>query len=160
LQKTLIALRMVKSHRPWPEAKQSIDKTIARINQMAGSPVRLRYWLSMISIPNFQRATDTGMRMETEWQLTRTAVALKRYQLRDGKLPPGLEALVPEFLPALPYDPMSGKPLCYRLKPDGSFVLYSVGEDGKDDGGDPNPASGAKCGLWEGRDAVWPSAAN
>jgi hypothetical protein len=55
---------------------------------------------------------------------------------------------------------MSGKSLCYRLKPDGSFLLYSVGEDGKDDGGDPKPAGGNRYGLWGGRDAVWPMAAS
>ena len=33
-------------------------------------------------------------------------------------------------------DPIDGKPLRYRLMPDGSFLLYSIGENGKDDGGD------------------------
>jgi hypothetical protein len=63
---------------------------------------------------------------------------------------------VPEFLPALPFDYMSGRPLCYRLNTTG-FLLYSVGEDGRDDGGDPKSPSGTKLGLWEGRDALWPS---
>jgi hypothetical protein len=39
------------------------------------------------------------------------------------------------------------------------MLLYSVGKDGKDDGGDPTPPVGMPAGLWEGRDAVWPSAA-
>jgi hypothetical protein len=91
--------------------------------------------------------------------MTLAAIALKRYQLRHGKLPSSLEALVPEFLPALPYDYMSAKPLCYRHKTDGSYVLYSVGVDGKDDGGDPTPLPGTPPGLWGGRDAVWPSPA-
>ena len=156
MQQTLTALRLVKAHRPWHEAKQEIDLTMARINQMASSPNRLRYWLSRLAIPNFNRAIITGVRMETEQQLAVTAVALKRYELRHGEPPKSLEPLVPEFLPTLPYDPMSAKPLVYRLKPDGGFTLYSVGEDGQDNGGDPNPASGAGFGLWEGRDAVWP----
>ena len=49
--------------------------------------------------------------------------------------------------------------LRYRLKPDGTFLLYSVGEDARDDGGDPTPPSAGKFDLWEGRDAVWPSSA-
>ncbi len=53
---------------------------------------------------------------------------------------------------------MSGQALCYRVGANGSFALYSVGEDGQDDGGDANPPPGSKLGLWEGRDAVWPSA--
>jgi hypothetical protein len=70
--------------------------------------------------------------------MTLAAIALRRFQLRHGQLPPSLEALVPEFLPAVPYDCMVGQPLRYRLKADGGYVLYSVGEDGKDDGGDPS----------------------
>src|SRR5205823_13073564 len=48
---------------------------------------------------------------QTQAQLVTTAIALKRYQLRHRKLPPDLSALVPEFLPALPRDPMNGQPL-------------------------------------------------
>jgi hypothetical protein len=57
---------------------------------------------------------------------------------------------------------MSGKALRYHLRPgDGDFLLYSVGEDGKDDGGDPTQQEGKKSyrQIWDGRDAVWPSAA-
>ena len=79
--------------------------------------------------------------------MTLAVIALKRFQLRHGQLPPDLEALVPELLPALPYDYMSAKPLRYLLKPDGSYVLYSVGLDGIDDGGDPSPAPGGSPGC-------------
>jgi hypothetical protein len=65
-----------------------------------------------------------------------TAIALKRYQLRHGNYPTDLSMLVPEFLSTVPRDPVDGKLLRYRLNPDGTFLLYSVGEDGKDDGGD------------------------
>ena len=54
---------------------------------------------------------------------------------------------------------MSGRSLAYRLKPAGGWLLYSVGEDGRDDNGDPTPPPGTNsaAGLWDGRDAVWPS---
>ena len=92
--------------------------------------------------------------------MTLAAIALKRYELRHGKLPASLEALVPEFLAAAPYDYMNAKPLRYRSGSDRSYVIYSVGEDGKDDGGDPTPPPGQPSGLWTGRDAVWPSPVN
>jgi hypothetical protein len=76
--------------------------------------------------------------------------------LKNGRLPASLAALVPEFAASAPIDPMSGKPLCYRVNEDGTFLLYSVGEDGKDDGGDATPTAGSPPGLWTGRDAVWP----
>ena len=89
-----------------------------------------------------------------------TAIALKRYQLRHGALPSDLNALVPEFLSAVPRDPVDGKPLRYRLNPDGTFLLYSVGSDGMDNGGDPTPSGSSKTFYWQrGRDWVWPQPA-
>jgi len=68
--------------------------------------------------------------------------------------------LVPEFLPVVPRDCMSGHALRYQLRAGGTFTLYSVGMDGIDNGGDPSPAEAhSDFGLWEGRDAVWPASA-
>ena len=77
-----------------------------------------------------------------------------------GRPPPDLDALVPQFLSAVPRDLMSAQPLRYRLSSNGSFTVYSVGEDGQDDGGDPNrPGVTDHFDLWQGRDAVWPAPA-
>src|SRR5258708_7007349 len=102
--------------------------------------------------------------MELQRRLLVTAIALKRYQLRNGKYPDQLSALIPDFLLEMPMDAMDGKPLRYGLKPDGTFLLYSVGEDGVDNGGDPTPVQNSDGGFgtsrsnrwWLGRDAVWP----
>jgi hypothetical protein len=158
MQEALTAPRLLKALHPWPEARQATTKVGARLNAVASGAGKFRYYVSIMAIPNFTRANERAAHVETERQMTLAAIALKRYQLRHGRRPTSLDALVPQFLPAAPYDPMSGKALCYRLKPDASFLLYSVGEDGKDDGGDPRPAGGPVFGLWEGRDAVWPSA--
>jgi hypothetical protein len=160
MQEALTAPRLLKALHPWPEARQATTKVGARLNAIASGAGKFRYYVSIMAIPNFTRANERAAHVETERQMTLAAIALKRYQLRHGRLPTSLDALVPQFLPAAPYDPMSGKSLCYRLKPDGSFLLYSVGEDGKDDGGDPKPAGGNRYGLWGGRDAVWPMAAS
>ena len=93
-------------------------------------------------------------------ELTTTALALKRYQLRHGQYPAELSALVPEFLPAIPRDPADGKPLRYHLKPAAAFLLYSVGEDGVDNGGDASPTTQSETFGWQkGRDLVWPTPA-
>ena len=100
------------------------------------------------------------MRAETDRSLTLCAIALKRYSLRYGKLPESLKMLVPEFLSSLPVDYMDGKPIKYRLHNDGSFTLYSVGEDGKDNDGDLSLPEGSKSkDLWRRRDYVWPEPA-
>ena len=102
------------------------------------------------------------MKNLTLHQMVSAAVALKRYELRHGQLPQSLALLVPEFLAQAPQDCMDGQPLRYRLNGDGSFTLYSVGEDGQDEGGDPSAADSDKerqnKSPWAGRDWVWPRA--
>ena len=116
------------------------------------------------SILSLQRTLARVEAAEISRSLTVTAIALKRYQLLHGKPPPELAALVPGYVPSVPIDPVDGKPLRYRLNSDVNFVLYSIGADGIDNGGDPtNPEStpGAKSSFsWQrGRDWVWPQPA-
>ena len=98
---------------------------------------------------------------ETARRICVTAIALKRYRLEHGSYPASLNDLVPKFLAAAPIDFMDGKPLRYKLRPDGDFLLYSVGEDGVDDGGDPRPQPpyGPPASWLVGRDIVWPRVA-
>ena len=63
------------------------------------------------------------------------ALAIERFRLaHTSALPENLEQLVPAFCKAVPTDPIDGKPL--RFKTHGaSYAVYSIGSDGKDDGG-------------------------
>jgi hypothetical protein len=56
---------------------------------------------------------------------------------------------------------MDGQPIRFRRQPDGGFVLYSVGEDGKDDGGDAGlrPGKTNLRMIWDRKDVVWPAPA-
>jgi hypothetical protein len=65
----------------------------------------------------------------------RIACALERYRLAHGAYPARLDALAPEFIDAVPHDVMNGEPYHYRLNADGTFLLYSVGWNQRDDGG-------------------------
>jgi hypothetical protein len=159
MQSGVEASRALRGGEPWGKARIPMDARYAELNKINTTIDQYRYWLSLISIPNFQKAFQACLRNEMLRRMTVTAIALKRYELAHGKPPPNLEALVPQFLSAVPIDLMSGHPLRYRLNAHGTFVLYSVGEDGVDDGGDPNPPPGGRPGLWEGKDAVWPSPA-
>ena len=104
------------------------------------------------------------MMAETMKRLSVAAIALKRFQLRHGNYPEALGQLVPEFLSAVPLDPVDDQPLRYRRNADGTFVLYSVGPNNKDDGGDPSLEKGAESSSynWLDRHAldwVWPQPA-
>jgi hypothetical protein len=161
LQISLDAFRQLQKGTPWPEVSQQIKTNLDGFEVIISNPItRYRHLVSGIVLPNYIRAGSTCIRNETQRQLTITAIALARCHLRDGKFPAELDALVPQFLSAVPIDPMSAKALRYRPNGDGSFTLYSVGEDGRDDGGDPTTGSATnKFGLWEAKDAVWPRAA-
>ena len=123
----------------------------------------------------YPRSIVKTAQAETARRLLITAIALKRYNLRPGKWPETLEELVPDFLEQVPLDFMDGKPLRYRPAPEGRFLLYSVGEDGKDDGGNPAPVPSQSPGAipiglhaystpaidWlKTRDIVWPQPAS
>lgn len=64
----------------------------------------------------------------------RSALAVKEYQLRRGRLPDGLARLVPSPLPEVPKDPFNRfAPLVYS--PRGrSFTIHGFGPDADDDG--------------------------
>lgn len=64
-----------------------------------------------------------------------TAMAVERYRLKYGQLPQSLEALVPEFIDAVRLDPFDGAPIRYNILETGGYSLYTVGEDGVDNGG-------------------------
>jgi hypothetical protein len=66
------------------------------------------------------------------------AVAAERYRREHGDWPQAVADLVPGYLPAVPLDPFDGQPLRYR-RTDSGAVIYSVGEDGRDDGGERTP---------------------
>ena len=116
-----------------------------------------RYMLPAVAIPDYSRACHTVVRIETLRRLTIIAIALKRHQLRTGHYPSTLEVLVPDYLSSGQIDPMSGQPFHYRTNANGSFTLYSVGENGVDDGGDASPVAATnQFDFWSGRDVVWP----
>ncbi|MDB6110546.1 MAG: hypothetical protein JWR69_2296 [Pedosphaera sp.] len=103
---------------------------------------------------------------ETRRRLVITAIALERFRNRHGSYPKALPELLPELLQATPIDFMDGKPLRYHLAEDGHFVLYSIGLDGTDNGGQMPPAwepgmpYQGRFGVAQGTDLVWPRPAS
>ncbi len=84
-----------------------------------------------LAVHKLQNAAD---RIKQELDNVQIAFALSRYHRDHGCYPKTLEALAPKYLKQIPQDSFSGKPLIYRPSEKG-FLLYSVGYNGKDDGG-------------------------
>lgn len=157
-QKCLDLTRDLARGAAWPVVSSELVNQFNHVdNVTSGQLARIRYMFTVMAMPILQRTMQRTVCVETQRRLTVTAIALERYRLRHGQYPAALSALAPEWLAAVPIDLMDAQPLKYRLNPDGSYALYSVGEDGRDDGGDPQPPPGIKAtDIWSGRDAVWP----
>jgi len=101
---------------------------------------------------------------ETIRRLTITAIALERHRLRHGSYPESLAVLVPDVLREVPVDFQDAHPLRYRREANGEFLLWSVGKNGIDDGGNENPvgAPARTRPQWQfgGLDIVWPRPAS
>ncbi len=92
--------------------------------------------------------------IQAQVDLARVACALERFRLAHGNYPETLDALAPQFIEKLPHDIINGQPLHYRRTDDGQFVLYSVGWDEKDDGGQIIADKNGRI-SWEKGDWVW-----
>jgi hypothetical protein len=82
-------------------------------------------------------------------------LALRAYCLEHGEAPNALAALVPDYLSRLPDDPFGVGTFKFKREAD-RVIFYSVGVNGRDDGGVPYPldASGTTFDFTRG-DKVW-----
>ena len=77
------------------------------------------------------------VRAETQNRLLLVSLALRAYRLEHGGYPVSLAELAPAYLKQIPDDPFALKgAFLYRINGQ-KYVLYSVGPDGKDNGGTP-----------------------
>jgi hypothetical protein len=92
--------------------------------------------LAAVTLPNFIRATQTTAQNQTWVNQALVVCGLERYRLAHGGYPESLDALVPQFVEALPSDVIGGQPLKYRRTEGGKFLLYSIGWNEWDEGGE------------------------
>jgi hypothetical protein len=91
-----------------------------------------RHALTGYLAPALSRIRVIHCRAAADIRITRTGLALLHYRDSHGGFPPTLDTLGLRDVS----DPFTGKPLLYRIE-DKGFVLYSVGEDLKDNAGTP-----------------------
>lgn len=169
LQVVIDATRMAETNHSWREVRSFAHTNFVRLGleNEQGEPTEdvqqtaeaLRHLFSGINYSDYRALRRAAI--SSAWRnVVLAAIALKRYQLRHGRLPASLVELTPDLMKAVPTDPMDGRPLRYRPNSAGSFLLYSVGDDGVDDGGDPTPPGNSTATAWRrGRDWVLPQPA-
>jgi hypothetical protein len=119
---------------------------------VARGPWQLRVMKTFVpgQIQKMRQPSEAGFetaeqRARAYRRLLAVKLALAAYHLDhpDSPVPPSLDALVPGELHAVPVDPYAKDkgPLRLHVDTGGKTAhVYSVGPDGKDDGGAPTPA--------------------
>lgn len=91
--------------------------------------------LAAVMLPALGKIPMKGALAQVATDQVVIACGLERYRLAHGQFPDKLDAISSDFIFKLPHDVLSGEPYKYRRTADGQFVLYSVGWNETDDGG-------------------------
>lgn len=130
----LITLGQRELERPlWESQSAEYDVELARVK----ADETLTY-AGLMSFPvrNVQIRQDDAIQKR---DVVVAASAATRFLKTNGRYPTTLDELIPKYLPKLPLDRYTGKPLGYKLEA-GRPIIYSIGNDRHDDGG----AAGAR----------------
>lgn len=91
--------------------------------------------LAALLLPSYETCAQRYSYAQSCVDMARIGCALERYRLTERQYPESLNALAPRYMKSVPSDIVNRQPLIYRRADNGGDVLYSVGLNGKDDGG-------------------------
>ena len=114
----------------FPKTTDEWDKQVQSFNKW--NPY---FSLGATFLPKLTKATQTLAHNQTLVNEAQIVCALERYRLAHGQYPETLDALTPQFVGKIPHDIIGGQPLHYRRTEGGKFLLYSIGWNETDDGG-------------------------
>lgn len=105
--------------------------------RMIGSELAAGKHLKLLVIfGQIARGMEHHVTSAAEMRCAETAMAVERFRLAEGRWPQRLDELVPAYIARIPNDPFQpGRPL-QMLCRDGRFIVYSIGRDREDNGGD------------------------
>jgi len=132
----LIAAARLPYYKALPELKRMED-------QAAGlGPYSVQF------VPALARSCQAQARHEAVLDVAQLGIVLERYKAREGSCPITLDAVAADLGGSLPVDPFTGHEYIYQPSFD-SFLLYSIGENLRDDGGTHDYRKGDI--VWRGK---------
>lgn len=139
-----------------------MGETVQRQIEELQKPInRLRYSFAAISAPLLPGVQVRVASAEARLRQAQLAIALELYRRAHAAYPETLSALVPDYLPGLPFDVCTGGDFQYQRPEPDQFILWSVGANGIDDGGAlPEKATALDQGDWVWRTALGESNAS
>ncbi len=103
--------------------------------------------ICQILLPIFDQASLKFVVKEANNAMIEIAFALRAYRLQNGRYPDRLDELTPSLLPRPLADPFAKGGSFHYRRAANSYALYSVGPDGKDDGGKPIDSGTFRAGT-------------
>lgn len=139
----------------WPAARACITPAPPDYGSQIAQLTR---FISITMAPPVKYALRRAFQAQSDRYAAATVLAIRLYRTdHQDRYPSSLGDLVPAYLPRLPADPMAGDGRSFGYKPNATPpVIYSVGEDGKDDGGTSLPVLKPRGDRWSQPDAVYP----
>ncbi|MBW3543586.1 MAG: hypothetical protein KY476_25325, partial [Planctomycetes bacterium] len=142
----LFALILASAERPYHEMVGSdpvaseLQQLRAQAGSLANSLRNQQVFQSAVVIPillpGLVQVREADARSRARLGGVQALTAVQRYRRVHGQWPDTLDAAIQDAgLSAIPLDPYSGRPLRYRVL-DGHPLVYSVGSDQQDDGGE------------------------
>lgn len=117
----------------WSVQRKGWEEIVASIKESKAKTYlpSLKHYL----FPAIEKIGGAEMKLAAQLRTTQVALAAERYRLVHQRWPPSQQELLKGFLPSIQLDPFDDQPI--RIKPvEDGLVIYSIGKDNVDDGGD------------------------
>ena len=124
------------TQQPWPGKLDTVDTIEKDLDDVihGGTFSMVQYMYSALTLPALGRTFVGAGRVKALRDAATVVLVIEIYRNENGELPKTLNDLTPQYISEIPTDAFNGMPLRYLVEPD-SYVVYSVGEDGIDNGG-------------------------
>lgn len=96
--------------------------------------VNLKNIFSLTLVPSIYHSFSYQASYIANLDILKISLGLRIYKNEYGEYPENLAYLIDKVFPSLPEDPFTGKNYIYKRQGEG-FLIYSIGENGKDDKG-------------------------
>lgn len=119
------------------DPNSAMPRELAQIDRATVHKGFQRSRLAQVFVRDFERFQSTQLRRAGRQAAIQVVLPAQAYRRDHGDFPPTLELLIPDYLDSVPLDPCdpAGGPLRYRRADGETTVVWSVGDDGINNGG-------------------------
>lgn len=126
--------------------KQPYSKNDANLITQIKKEVPAYYLMTRLTLPAVSKVKPQYLGMLAKIRNTQVGLAAQQYKMEKGNYPKDLKGIKMDKT----QDPFNGKPLIYKTTPEG-FLVYSIGQNLKDDKGEPSKHRGRDGDVvWKG----------